>query len=61
MFMDNISFFQNIDNLAAILNLLFYFRQTHSGMRVHTHHKDLNKPDVIDVHSRWHQALSEAV
>ena len=66
MFMANISFFQKIDNLAAILNLLAYFSQTQPEMHVYlifyvcTHHKDSKKPYVINVHSRWHLAPSEA-
>ena len=59
--MANISFFLKFDNLAALLNILAYFRQTHPEMGVflnfyvHTHHMDSDKPDVINVHSRWHQ------
>ena len=64
--MANISFFHKFDNLAAILNILAYFSQTQPEMHVYlnlyvpTHHKDSKKPYVINVHSRWHLAPSEA-
>ena len=65
MFMANISFLHKFENLAAILNILAYFCQTQPEMHVylnfyaHTHHKDSQKPYVINVHSRWHLAPSE--
>ena len=58
--MVNISFFHKFDNLAAILNVLAYFSQTQPEMHVYlnfyvrTHHKDLKKTYVINVHYRWH-------
>ena len=66
MFMANILFFHKFDNLAAILNILAYLGQTQPEMLVflnfyvHTHHKDSKKPYVINVHSRWQLAPSEA-
>ena len=66
MFMANKSFFHKFDNLAAILNILAYFSKTQPEMHVylnfyvHTDHKDSEKPYVINVHSRWHLAPSEA-
>ena len=66
MFMANISFFHKFDNVAVILNILAYFSQTQPEMHVYlifyarTHHKDSKKPYVINVHSRWHLAPSEA-
>ena len=66
MFMANISYFHKFDNLAAILNILAYFRQTQPEMHVYlnfyvrTHNKDYKKPYGINVHSRWHLAPSEA-
>ena len=64
--MANISFFHKFDHLAAILNILANFSQTQPEMHVYlncyvpTHHKDAKKPYVINVHSRWHLAPSEA-
>ena len=58
--------FYKFDNLAAILNILAYSSQTQPEMHVYlnfyvrTHHVDLKKPYVINVHSRWHLAPSEA-
>ena len=66
MFMANIAFFHKFYNLAAISNILAYFIQTQPEMHVYlifyarTHHKDSKNPYVINVHSRWHLALSEA-
>ena len=67
MFMANISFFhKKFDNLPAIFNILAYFSQTQPEMHVYlnfyvrTHHKDSKKPYVINVHSRWLLAPSEA-
>ena len=66
MFMSNISLFHKFYNLAAILNTLAHFSQTQPEMHIYlnfyvrTHHKDLKKPYVIDVHSRWHLAPSVA-
>ena len=56
MFKANISFFHKFDNLAAILNILAYFRQTQPEMHVylncyvHTHHMDAKKTYGINVH-----------
>ena len=64
--MTNISFFHKFDNLAAILNILAYFSQTQPEMHVflnvyvRTYHKDSKIPYVINVHSMWHLAPSEA-
>ena len=64
--MANMSFLNKFDNFAAILNILAYFSQTQPEMHVYlnfyvqTHHKDSKKPYVINVHSRWHLAPSEA-
>ena len=46
--------------------MLAYFCQTQPEMHVYlifyvrTHHKDSEKPYVINDHSRWHLAPSEA-
>ena len=59
-------FFHKFGNLAAILNISAYFSQTQPEMPVYlnfyvcTHHKDSKKPYLINVHSRWHLAPSEA-
>ena len=53
-FMANISFLHKFDNLAAILNILAYFSQTHPEMHVYlifyvrANHKDSKKPYVIN-------------
>ena len=63
---DQYIIFHQYDYMAAILNILAYFSQTKPEMHLylnfnaHTHHKDSKKPYVINVHSRWHLAPSEA-
>ena len=65
MFMANVSFFHKFDHLAAILNILAYFTQTHPDMHADLNlyvptHQGLKKLYVINVHSRWHLTPSEA-
>ena len=58
-------FFHRFDNLAVVLNILAYFSQTQPEMHVYlnfmfAHIIGDKKTDVINVHSSWHIAPSEA-